>query len=695
MPPVNNEILQVPEDAWEILRDCRVFFLKQLVRLLQEADRLPEEPLRAFAKGAGAYFDDIVSTEKRSRFDQLGNLTASRISLLGEDDLELDIRLNSFVAQLLESNSSGLWRVYLRFVTLLGRPELSPNDNPVGPKIVAMGLVALCKALDDDRDRALDRIERLEDHFGEFLPGVYLALNDFMVSRGVSAAQPTIVTAADIAEYSSASAGSGMMAIDPAAALQKSLLGQQAFSQQAIGQQPAGPAAWTGGAAASLVTQAMFGRLLARLDDLERAGSLATEGSATTRPRPLNATELGVPSGAPEAAAIDALAMIFEAIFQSSALSDAIKSALASLQIPMLKAAMLDASLFTADAHPARQLLDKMARTAVGLPFDVSSRHPLCVAIQQIASRVRREFVNDFKVLRDQVAELDKLISERDAATAQLAATYRPLLQRLGQSDQAESRSREAIEQFCMSTDLPATIIRFLREHWQRVLRQVFLEHGGDSPEWKESNQAIDNLLWSIRPKADIEERKQLARVLPQLLQVLTRGMQRIALPDALRAEFLDTCFALQTAAMRGAPTAVANAAPEPESGAVSHTAGAGPVVSELRVGAQLLKIQDLAGGHVGLEKFRQSQVRAGDWVAFRMADDESLCGRVSNINRESGKLLFANPDWEFAVLLHPALLDSQLKAGKARVESRVSLFNAAAEQALKRTPDAAQVRPS
>ena len=41
-PSVNNEILQVPDDAWDILRDCRVFFLKQVVRLLQEA-----EPLRS------------------------------------------------------------------------------------------------------------------------------------------------------------------------------------------------------------------------------------------------------------------------------------------------------------------------------------------------------------------------------------------------------------------------------------------------------------------------------------------------------------------------------------------------------------------------------------------------------------------------------------------------------------------------
>ncbi len=693
-PSVNNEILQVPDDAWEILRDCRVFFLKQVVRLLQEAEPLPEEPLRAFAKAAGGYFDEMVSTEKRSRFDQLGSLTASRISLLGEDDLELDIRLGSFVSQLLDANARELWRVYLRFVTLLGRPDLSPADNPVGPKAVATGLVALCKALDDDHDRALDRVTRLEEHFGEFLPGVYLALNDFLVSRKVSAAQPTLVTAPDVVDHSAAPGGSGApagaLAVDPAVALQRSLLGQQS-----AGQQPDGQMAWTG-AAASLVTQAMFGRLLARLDDLERAGHLASEGKPDV-PRPLNATELGVPTGAPEAAAIDALAMIFEAIFDSPTLPDGVKSALGSLQIPTLRAVMLDPGFFTADAHPARQLLDKMARAAVGLPSDVSSRHPLCASIQKIAARVRSEFVNDTQILSQQVAELGKLITERDTSAAQAASAYRPLLQRLEQSDLAESRSRQAIDQFCMTSAVPPRIAGFLREHWQRVLRQVWIECGEDGPEWQEYTGVLDKLLWSIQPKMELEERKQLARQLPQMLQVLSSGMKRVSVPETARAEFLDTCFALQTAAMRGGALPVGAAG---ESRAASPLrlplprhcpAGAAPESSELRVGAQVLRILDLNGGS-RFGRSRQSPVHTGDWLAFRQADDQTLCGRVCHISKATGKLLLANPDWDFGVVLHPAIAESQLKDGRASISSRGSLFNAAAEQALRRRSGSAQV---
>lgn len=683
----HKEILQVPHDAWDILRDCRAFFLKQVVRLLQEAEPLPEEPLRAFARATGEYFDDMVSTEKRSRFDQLGNLTASRISLLGEDDLELDIRLGGFVLQLLQANAGELWRVYLRFVTLLGRPDLSPGDNPVGPKAVAKGLAALSRALDEDHDRALDRVARLEEHLAEFLPAVYLALNDFLVNRKVSAAQPTLVTAPDVVDRSAtpgeAGAPVGALAPDPAVALQRSLLDRQ----------PDGHLAWSG-AAASLVTQAMFGRLLARLDDLERAGRQPAAGELEA-PRPVNAAELGVPAGAPEAAAIDALALIFEAIFDSPTLPDPVKSALGSLQIPTLRAAMLDSGFFTADAHPARQLLDKMARAAVGLPPDVSSRHPLCASIQKIAARVRSEFVNDTLVLSQQVAELGRLISERDTLAAHAASAYRPLLQRLEQSDLAESRSRQTIDRFCMTADLPPPVARFLRDHWQRVLRQVWIECGEEGPEWREHAGVLDRLLWSIQPKVELEARKQLARELPQMLQVLSSGMQRVSVPETVRAEFLDTCFALQTAAMRGGalPDRAAGETPaaSPAAAAARPAVGVVPVSSELRVGTQVLRIFDLARG-VRRGGSRQTQVHAGDWLAFRLADDQARCGRVCHIGKATGKLLLANPDWDFGVVLHPAIAESQLKDGRASISSRGSLFNAAAEQALQRMSGSAQV---
>ncbi len=682
-----SESLQTPDDAWEILRDCRSWFLRQADKLLREAEALPEDGVAAFAKAVGAYFDEKSGTERRTSFDQLGNLTASKISLLGESDLELDIRLGEFSAALTESNGKALWRVYLRFVTLLGRPDLSPTDNPVGPKAIAKGLAALCMALGEDSDSTGERLDRLEDVFAEFLPALYTGLNDFLIARKVSAAQPTIVTAPDIATAAQAGGVPGALALDPAAALQRSLIGQA---------RPAGGAvSMETGVAASLLTQAMFGRLLARLDDLERAAPPMAGASEGAAPRALDSTHLGLPAGAPEAAAIDALAMIFEAIFASPTLPDPIKTALSSLQIPTLRAVMLDRNFFTADAHPARQLLDKMARAAVGLPVDVTSKHPLCAVIQQIASCVRAEFVNDTQVLSHYVGELDKLIVRRDNAAGQAAAGYRPLVQRLEQGDQAEQASRRVIDTFCLRVDVPPAISRFLRDHWQRLLRQVWLESGEESAVWQDNKAVVDQLLWSVQPKVDIEERKRLARELPQMLKTITAGMQHVSVPDAARGEFLDACFALQTAAMRGThsetPAAVANPS---VLAATRPAAASAPTLSELRSGIQRLRIYDLAGAWSGGRQ-RQSALGVGDWLSFRLADEPPVCGRICHIAKGSGKLLLANPDWDFAVLLHPAIAEGQLRDGRASISSGVSLFNAAAEQALRRTPQAAEVRQS
>ena len=84
-----------------------------------------------------------------------------------------------------------------------------------------------------------------------------------------------------------------------------------------------------------------------------------------------------------------------------------------------------------------------------------------------------------------------------------------------------------------------------------------------------------------------------------------------------------------------------------------------------------------------------------GAWLSFRLADEEPICGRICHVAKGTGKLLLANPDWDFAVLLHPVLAESQLRDGLASISSGVSLFNAAAEQALRRTPQAAEVRQS
>lgn len=680
------------DDAFHILRDCRAIYLKQLGQLLQEAERVPATAVQAFQQTVGEYFDEMSSSNRRSGFDVADGLTASRISLVGENDLELEIRLGDFTAHLMETTGGDLWRVYLRFVTLLRRPDLSPAENPVGPKGIALGLMEFCSHLENEgHEKKLARVDQLEDYFSKHLTVLYDTLNSFLAERRVEMAQASIITAPDSAP--AASSGTSATQGNPAAALQKRLLGTSGESIAA-----------NTGPAATLLSQAMLTSLLSRLDELEKSGKLnhlapaafsntasqpsleslipdlftseAKEETPST-PITLSSGELGIPNGAPEAATIDTMALIFEAIFASTALPDAIKAALSSLQIPLLKAAMLDSAFFASPYHPARQVLDKIALAGLGLPTDVAASHPVCQHIQKIASQIRAEFTGDIKVFEQQVQALNALIAERDTSVAQSAEAYIPLLHQVERMNQAGRRCRQVIEQH-LAHGAPAEIAAFFRTHWQKLLQEIWLESGEQGEAWLTHTALVSDLLWSIQPKTDMEERKHLAKMLQPMLQRLNSGMARIGVPEAEQANLLDVCFALQTAAMRGSGEAPA-AAPS----ATSYSASATQEPSELVVGDLRLKILDRNSGN---SRLRPPPARPGCWLRLAMDDEQRLCGRLCPGSPDSNLLLIVNPDWGFALAIHPEILEHMFASNAARVCSSDSLFDAAAEKALRQS---------
>jgi hypothetical protein len=188
----------------------------------------------------------------------------------------------------------------------------------------------------------------------------------------------------------------------------------------------------------------------------------------------------------------------------------------------------------------------------------------------------------------------------------------------------------------------------------------------------------IEQLLWSIQPKVELDDRKQLAKLLPAMLQKLTSGMTRINVPEDSKTAFMDACFALQTAALRGTPAPAA----APATAAPAEAPTASECIREIQSGERVLHILDLDGP---AGRLRPPACRVGDWLAFRLGD-ERLCGRLCHITPDSSTSLLFNPAWSYAVAIHPAILDRQFQDGSARVCSGDSLFNTAAEEALQKT---------
>lgn len=762
-------------DTYGVIQECRAHLLDWLGHHIMDAGISDQEAIGVFTRAVGEYFDERVASGHRAGFEQANGLTASRISLVQEDQLELEIRLNEISARLNETTGASLWRLHLRFVTLLQRADMPRSDNPVGPAAFARGFNELCAHLSQSMERNLSLLARLETHFSANLSGLYAEINDILVRNQV---QPAASQSQGGAQSAGAAAGRGGArggggggteagGEDPFALLQKTLMARQgqsspgdiaAYAALSQGNSTGMPGmiapsggfpAMAGGAAAPspAVTLAMLENLFQRLGELEQinrparpprpaaaasAGKLdfdldrdlsgapgqdspapaladgdalqgeveeAAEPAESTEgalPRPLASRDINMPLRQTEAAIIDAVGLVFQAIFDNPHLPDLVKSALGSLQIPLLKIALVDPSLFGEATHPARILLDLMARSALGLPRDVAKSHPVCAELFRIAGVVRQDYQGDAAVLEHPIADLESLIAQRNQALDGEAQRYGRLIAKAGQEalrrQQAEGKARQVVRQV-LERNPPAPIALFMEGYWSRVLAHTLYQNPSEE-RWQAVLDVVKELYWSIQPKATPDERKRLTTLLPSLVNRINQGLDQIQVPQEERGAFLDACFGLQMQALKGkVPVAEGKLPPSP------RRAPALPVVVTLTEGDHRLEVVEIPGVVRDLTRPRIHPWKQGDWLDFQLpsANPEApdtggavpLCGRIAWIRPEDGSPLLTNPEWSFAVLMEPDVLAQQLRDGRGAVVAASGLFEGAVQKALRRSEQA------
>lgn len=683
-------------DRFDVTLGCRALFLDDLRKLLLSSGTVSEAGARAICEGAGGYFDGILNSRGTGSFKEEANgLTSSHITLVGEDDLELGIRLDELSARLFETTANDLWKIHLRFITLLSRPELPKNDNPVGPKAVARGLDKMFQAAAADTlDQKLALLERIEGLLREGLPPLYARINDYLEHSRVEAAPPMIVSATESRLPNSATFGGVNVPTAHSAPTPGSVLIGRLGGTPTDDRSTPSP----GGFAHALLNQATLDALFSRLDDIQykqtRRGEtdflkatspdlasllpgLFTDRTPAAKGMPpLKAAELGIMPGAAEGPVIDAVGLLCEALLADPDLPDPLKQLISGLQIALVKVALRDSALFTSPGHPMQSLLDRLEEAFFGTRPG-SEQETLGQRLNELVAPLRSNFSGDEATINDVGEQLDALLAERRSRIASAAAPCLSLFLAVDRRNEA----KPAIEALYARAGLAgqsAAIRQFFTGPWQRLLEQAWLAGGEQGADWKRTAGVVEALLWSFRPKADAEERKRLARQLPEILNTLKQGMEQLQLSQNVQSELLDHCFELQTRAMRRAGNAETAA---PETARAAQPASGEPVRGRLSEGDCVLHTLDL-DDNAATE--RAADVRIGDWLAVAVDEALSIQATVCEISA-SGRCLLFDPALPFALAIHPRLLEAQLKDGAARFLDRPGLFERTSRAAVER----------
>jgi hypothetical protein len=233
-------------------------------------------------------------------------------------------------------------------------------------------------------------------------------------------------------------------------------------------------------------------------------------------------------------ATLDLLSRIFETVLLDEAIPRETRELIAFLQVPVLKAALKDRSFFFEETHPARRMLDLLS--SAGWEQAAGPEDPVYRAMRRGVDRVRQEARPE--AFSAAVAELEAGIAARERFEADAMAG--PIAQATRQEKQlAATRSAQrAVSLRLAGEQVVALVGTFLEQRWTPVLTLAYTIEDSKPGAVDNATRAMDDLIWSVKPKATQEQRKALIKRLPALLTTLNKWLDAVRWQDAERLQF-------------------------------------------------------------------------------------------------------------------------------------------------------------
>jgi hypothetical protein len=190
---------------------------------------------------------------------------------------------------------------------------------------------------------------------------------------------------------------------------------------------------------------------------------------------------------------IDFVGMMFRAITRDESISSIITNLLMRLQIPVIKVAMLDQSLFSNDEHPARETLDLISEAGKGI---TDKNNHVYNELNSIVNSVLQEYSIDIASFERAVAALHTLINTEKEIAAENERTEQREIIRQHARDVVLTEMR-----FLTSNKkLPKNVQPLVLKHYPTMMCKRYIQHGKESSEWLVSIMLLKLLMKCLQP---------------------------------------------------------------------------------------------------------------------------------------------------------------------------------------------------
>lgn len=680
-----------------LLNACRDLLIEGVTRVLNRQSEGMENALLAMADRSpmldtrNAYYaaqsvlnkqaNELLSGCKEAYYrkfsgsvgvqDSFASASLSELSLVGDTDLELTLAVDKATSRLRFSSVEQLVALDTRMGSLLGRSDLSDNDNPLGPKV-------LCQALLDGFDKqGLEQnvqvvlLNQFDLLLASELPRIYQSINVHLSDHGILP---------DLKMGSKTRPGGSRADAMPAVTAEQ--IGNDIFSMfERLAQSAPG-----GGSSAPAGAGGIRFNLLDSLGQLQNGPLQLPGGTLFELPileantiqnvlRSLQQSPVMQSASPLDAVMVDAVAMLFDVVFNEDAIPDRLKAQIARLQIPVLKAAMLDRSFFSQREHPVRRMLDSIAALSVRIAETEAGQERLNT-ISDIVTRVLKTFEKDIGVFETAAEELEALDAALDSSLDVELQKDIAEIKRAERAELAPVVVHDFINRALNDQPVSEAIRTFLRRDWAQLLTIDYVNDGETGAHFNSHVETMRELVWSVQPKADMDARLMLVRILPGLLKRLREGVAAIDMKPEQSEIFFATLVILHANAVRPGnqpvplpevPEAFIESAAETEAASLLAT----PEQVETSAAEAVPEVEDEF-------TLRARNLEKGAWVEFHYDDGTFRWARLGWVSGIKNTYLFSDQDGlnSFSIGLHR--LADKLRRGEAVVVERKSITESA-----------------
>jgi len=523
-------------------------------------------------KGVIQSFNELGHYRQRAGSSGRDEMDSEELSLIQNDDLELNVATEGMVSRLRNACSSALDDLRLRTEFLVSPLELRADQTPASPEILCECFAEACDELEVEIRAKLVVMKLFEKYVLGEMVQVYADANQLLIQLGVvpelkrnraRTPQPGRPSAPRMPAQSSMRQDGRSENGNAGAYYQQNRYEDDGVPVLGSGQYVNGqfaPVEAQFEELRNLMHQGEQGNGLAsdppmlsevyysqhdlvgalslfqseQMDQLQNPGSNQVINFQELLDRRLGKGECSAGYSEMDSDVINLVSMLFEFILDDRQLQATMKALIARLQIPILKVAIMDRNFFNKGGHPARKLLNEIASAAIGWNENAEAKSDrLKSKIELVVETILKDFDQDIQLFSDLLEDFTAFMDVERRRGQLVEQRTRDSEKGKAAGELAKKAVQDYLNAAMKNRQVPECVIELLRDGWSSLMVLHYLKEGDSGDAWRQDCKLVEDLVWTVCPMpVENDTRNVLLQRIPDVMKRLRAGLKEAAFDE-------------------------------------------------------------------------------------------------------------------------------------------------------------------